>query len=105
MKDILVTSQPVSVVIDNIIEKVSFTFGVEPEQLKSERRDASINNARQAAMYIIREITGLSQDEVGKVFNRNHSTVNNSLKNVQEKMNSDTKYKNLINEIIKNIND
>ena len=105
LKDILVTSQPIGVVIDNIIEKVSFTFGVEPEQLKSERRDASINNARQAAMYIIREITGLSQDEVGKVFGRNHSTVNSSLKNVQQRMSSDSKYKNLINEIIKNIND
>ena len=105
LKDILVTSQPVSVVIDNIIEKVSFTFGVEPEQLKSERRDASINNARQAAMYIIREITNLSQEDVGKVFGRNHSTVNSSLKNVQQKMSSDSKYKNLINDIIKNIND
>ena len=105
LKDILITSQPVSVVIDNIIEKVSFTFGVTAEQLKSERRDANINNARQAAMYIIREITGLSQDEVGKVFGRNHSTVNSSLKNVQQKMSSDSKYKNLINEIIKNIND
>ena len=105
LKDILITSQPVSVVIDNIIEKVSFTFGVTAEQLKSERRDANINNARQAAMYIIREITDLSQDEVGKVFGRNHSTVNSSLKNVHQKMSSDSKYKNLINEIIKNIND
>lgn len=105
LKDILITSQPIGVVIDNIIEKVSFTFGVTPEQLKSERRDANINNARQAAMYIIREITDLSQDEVGKVFGRNHSTVNSSLKNVQNKINTDSKYKNLINEIIKNIND
>lgn len=105
LKDILITSQPVSVVIENILEKVSFTFGVTPEQLKSERRDANINNARQAAMYIIREITDLSQDEVGKVFGRNHSTVNSSLKNVQKKMDTDGKYKNLINEIIKNIND
>ncbi len=105
LKDILITSQPVGVVIDNILEKVSFTFGVTPEQLKSERRDANINNARQAAMYIIREITGLSQDEVGKTFGRNHSTVNNSLKNVQQKMSTDSKYKNLINDIIKNIND
>ena len=105
LKDILITSQPIGVVIDNILEKVSFTFGVTAEQLKSERRDASINNARQAAMYIIREITDLSQDEVGKVFGRNHSTVNSSLKNVQNKINSDSKYKNLINEIIKNIND
>ncbi len=105
LKDILITSLPVGVVIENILEKVSFTFGVTPEQLKSERRDANINGARQAAMYIIREITGLSQDEVGKVFGRNHSTVNSSLKNVQQKMSSDSKYKNLINEIIKNIND
>ena len=105
LKDILITSQPIGVVIDNILEKVSFTFGVTAEQLKSERRDANINNARQAAMYIIREITDLSQDEVGKVFGRNHSTVNSSLKNVQNKINTDSKYKNLINEIIKNIND
>ncbi len=105
LKDILITSQPIGVVIDNIIEKVSFTFGVTAEQLKSERRDANINNARQAAMYIIREITDLSQDEIGKVFGRNHSTVNSSLKNVQNKISSDSKYKNLINEIIKNIND
>lgn len=105
LKDVLVTSQPIGVVVDNIIEKVSFTFGVTSEQLKSERRDANINNARQAAMYIIREITDLSQDEVGKIFGRNHSTVNSSLKNVQKKMDSDSKYKNIINEIIKNIND
>lgn len=105
LKDILITSQPVGVVIDNILEKVSFTFGVSPEQIKSEKRDANINSARQAAMYIIREITNLSQDEVGKVFGRNHSTVNSALKNVQQKMSSDSKYKSLINEIIKNIND
>lgn len=105
LKDILITSQPVSVVIDNILEKVSFTFGVTAEHIKSEKRDANINSARQAAMYIIREITNLSQEEVGKVFGRNHSTVNSSLKNVQQKMSSDPKYKNLINDIIKNIND
>ena len=105
LKDILITSQPVGVVIENILEKVSFTFGVTAEQIKSEKRDANINSARQAAMYIIREITNLSQEEVGKVFGRNHSTVNSSLKNVQHKMASDSKYKNLINDIIKNIND
>ena len=104
LKDILITSQPIGVVVDNIIEKVSFTFGVTAEQVKSEKRDSNINSARQAAMYIIREITNLSQEEVGKIFGRNHSTVNSSLKNVQQKMSTDSKYKNLINDIIKNIN-
>ncbi len=105
LKDILITSQPISVVVDNILEKVAFTFGVTVEQIKSERRDANINSARQAAMYIIREITEISQPEIGKIFGRNHSTVNNSLKNVQQRIEKDSKYKNLINEIIKNIND
>ncbi len=106
LKDILITSRPIGVVVDNIIDKVSFTFGIkEPEQLKSERRDSPINNARQAAMYIIRELTDLSQDEIGKIFGRNHSTVNSALKNVQNRINTDSKYKNSINDIIKNIND
>ena len=38
--------------------------------------------------------------EVGKIFGRNHSTVNSSLKNVQQRMSTDSKYKNLINDII-----
>lgn len=105
LKDTLVTSLPTSVVIDNIIEKAAFTFGVTTEQVKSERRDANINEARQAAMHIIREITGLSQQAIGDVFGRNHSSVNNSLKKVSIKMSKDQKYKNLINEIIKNINE
>lgn len=105
LKDILITSLPVSVVIDNIIEKAAFTFGVTPEQIKSERRDANINEARQAAIHIIHEITGLSQQAIGNVFGRNHSTINNSLKNVQQKMEKDSKYRNLINELIKNINE
>lgn len=105
LKDILITNLPVSVVIDNIIEKTAFTFGVTPEQIKSERRDANINEARQAAIHIIHEITGLSQQAIGNVFGRNHSTINNSLKNVQIRMEKDSKYKNLINEMIKNINE
>ncbi len=106
LKDVLITSRPIGVVIENIIEKVSFAFGIkEPEQLKSDRRDSPINNARQAAMYIIRELTDLSQDEIGKVFGRNHSTVNSALKNVSSRINCDPKYKNSINDIIKNINE
>ena len=105
LKDVLITSQPVSVIIDNILDTVAFTFGVTTEQIKSERRDANINNARQASMYIIREITKLSQPEIGKIFGRNHSTVNNALKNIQAKIDSDTKYKAVINDIIKNLND
>ncbi len=104
LKDILITSLPVAVINENIIDKVSETFGVTKEQIRSEKRDAKINEARQVAMYVIHEITDQSQQAIGEIFGRNHSTVNNSFKNVQKKINSDIKYKNLIGDIIKNIN-
>lgn len=104
LKDILITSLPVSVINENIIEKVAETFGVTEEHIKSEKRDAKINEARQVAMFVIHEITGQSQQAIGDIFCRNHSTVNNSFKNVQKKIDSDIKYKNLINDIIKNVN-
>ena len=104
LKDILITSLPVSVINENIIEKVAETFGVTEEHIKSEKRDAKINEARQVAMFVIHEITGQSQQAIGDIFGRNHSTVNNSFKNVQKKIDSDIKYKNLINDIIKNVN-
>lgn len=104
LKDILITSLPVSVINENIIEKVAETFGVTEEQIKSEKRDSNINEARQVAMFVIHEITGQSQQAIGDIFGRNHSTVNNSFKNVQKRINSDIKYKNLINDIIKNVN-
>ncbi|MCH5169944.1 MAG: chromosomal replication initiator protein DnaA [Oscillospiraceae bacterium] len=104
LKDILITSLPVSVINENIIEKVAETFGVTEEQIKSEKRDSNINEARQVAMYVIHEITGQSQQAIGAIFGRNHSTVNNSFKNVQKKISADIKYKNLIGDIIKNVN-
>lgn len=104
LKDILITSLPVSLINENIIEKVAETFGVTEEHIKSEKRDAKINEARQVAMFVIHEITGQSQQAIGDIFGRNHSTVNNSFKNVQKKIDSDIKYKNLINDIIKNVN-
>ena len=91
--------------VDNIIDKVAFTYGVTPEQMKSERRDANINDARQTAMFLILDLTGMSQQAIGEVFGRNHSTVNNALKNINSKIKNDSKYKNLIEEIKKNIND
>lgn len=105
LKDIINTDIPVSVMVDNIIDKVAFTYGVTAEQMKSERRDANINDARQTAMYLILEITGMSQQAIGEIFGRNHSTVNNALKNINNKIKNDSKYKNLIEDIKKNIND
>ncbi len=105
LKDIINTDIPISVFVDNIIDRVASTYGVTADQMKSERRDANINDARQTAMYIILDMTGMSQQSIGEIFNRNHSTVNNALKNVNNKIATDSRYKNLIDDIKKDLGD
>ena len=48
------------------------------------KRNANVSTARQMAMYIIREITGMSMEAIGSEFQRDHSTVVYSI-NTMEK--------------------
>ena len=56
-------------------------------------------------MYLIRSMTNLSLDEIGKVFdNRDHSTVLYSIQQIEKKMKSDPVFNQTIKEITININ-
>ncbi len=70
IKELMNTTQPVSVVREKILEQVALTMGVSVSNITSDKRDKNIKDARQIAMYIIREMTGMSLEEIGKVFNR-----------------------------------
>ena len=104
IKDILNNSQPVAVTIEKIIDQTGKTFGVTPENIRSEKRDASIVNARQVAMFIMREITDMPLIDIGKVCGgKNHSTVKHSIDTVEEKMNENSAFKATVYDLIKNI--
>ena len=61
--------------------------------------------ARQIAMYLIRAMTNLSLDEIGKVFdNRDHSTVLYSIQQVEKKMKKEPAFAEAVKEIKTNIN-
>ena len=68
IKDVIYYAQPTEVTIKNIIEEVSKSFGVTAEDIKSNKKKAEIVNARQFAMYIMREVTNLTLDEIGNQF-------------------------------------
>ena len=98
------TTQPVSVVREKILEQVALTMGVSVNNITSDKRDKNIKDARQIAMYIIREMTGMSLEEIGKVFNgKTHSTVKHSIDSVADKMDKDKEFKALVENIIKNV--
>lgn len=104
IKELMNTTQPVSVVREKILEQVSAVMGVSVSNITSDKRDKNIKDARQMAMYIIREMTGMSLEEIGKCFNgKTHSTVKHSIDSVADKMDKDKEYKGLVENIIKNV--
>ena len=85
IKEILASDQPMSVTIDKIINEVSRVFEIPYDDIKSNKRTAEITEARQIAMYVIREITGLSQKSIGAEFGgKDHTTVIYAISNVRK---------------------
>lgn len=69
-----------------IAELVSGQFKVSIEDLRSRSRKRSIAFPRQVAMYLARKHTEESLADIGKAFNRDHSTVLHSIKAVTTQM-------------------
>ena len=65
IKDITNENEPVSVTIDKLSDSVSNAFGATSSDIRSDKRQAEITQARQAAMYIIKEITDLTLKDIG----------------------------------------
>ena len=106
IREILTDNQPIPVTVERIISEVGRTFGVSAEDIRSSKRSSQISNARQIAMYVIREITQMSMAAIGNEFGgRDHSTVVYATGQVVKNMKQDTKYKETVEDIIKNIRD
>ncbi len=104
IKDILSETQPLPVTIEKIINEVARTYNVTPEDIKSNKRKATISTARKIAMYCVREITGMSMEEIGAEFGgRDHSTVVYCCKNVTEQLETDSRVKDSVEDIIRNV--
>ena len=106
VSDIINNEQPVPVTVEKIIEEVARTYGTSPEDIRSSKRSANISNARQVAMYVVREITQMPMTSIGEEFGgRDHSTVVYAIQQVEKGMARDPKTKGTVEDIIKNIRD
>ena len=68
----------------DIIRFVAHHYGVRVAELKGRSNRRSIALPRQVAMFLIREILGLSYPEIGRVFSKHHSTVIYAVDSVQK---------------------
>jgi len=104
ISDILSDNQPGAITVDRIIEEVAKTFEVTSDDICSGKRSANISIARQAAIYVVREVMQMSTLAVGKKFgNRDHSTIVYATKQIQKQMETDPRFKATIEDIIKNV--
>src|ERR1700716_1088130 len=87
LKDILQEEARHSITIEQIQRRVAEHFDVRIADMTSKRRPANIAFPRQVAMYLSRELTKASLNEIGDAFGgRDHGTVLHACKTVKRRM-------------------
>ena len=84
-----------------IISEVCRFYSIEENVLRGTLKDKTTAEARQVAMYLIRNMTNLSYPDIGKEFGKDHTTVMHANKRVEAKLDTMSK---AINDIKANIN-
>lgn len=74
LKD-LIPSDSGEITSATIMAQVASYFGLTLDDLRGSSRSRVLVNARQIAMYLCRELTSMSLPEIGKEFNKDHTTV------------------------------
>ncbi|MCC6417988.1 MAG: ATP-binding protein [Gemmataceae bacterium] len=78
------------VTVERITQRVSGYFRVRADQLQSARRHRNILVPRQIGMYLARQLTGLSLEQIGAYFGgRDHSTVLHACRKVEQALTTD----------------
>ena len=88
-----------------IIEYICKYYKVDENIIRGQQRVRDAVQARQIAMYLIRSMTNLSLDDIGKEFDdRDHTTVLYSIDKVEKQMKKDSAFAETVKEIKTNIN-
>lgn len=105
MQDILKGSNEYIPTPEAILSYVSRFYQLDESTVRGQQRARNAVTARQIAMYLIRSMTNLSQDNIGQFFdNRDHSTVIHSIRQVEQKMKKDPSFSEMVKEMKSNIN-
>ena len=86
--------------IADVMKIVGDVHDVTVDQLKSKRRTQDLARARQIAMYLSREMTGASLNQIGRAFgNKDHSTVSHACQKIAGLMKTDARFRGAVLDI------
>ena len=89
--------------IDEIKEICAKTLGVSVEEIESRKRTQDVSLARQCAIFYSRK-QGYKVEELGKVFDRNHSNISHTCSKIHDLLECDREMAAKINLVGRNIN-
>lgn len=82
-----------SITIDEIQQKVAEHYNVRTSELMSKRRERSIARPRQVAMYLAKALTTKSLPDIGRAFDRDHTTVIHAVKTIEDLREKDAAFR------------
>lgn len=104
LKDLVPLGDETVIVPNDIISEVAKYYSISPNDLFGSSRAQAIAQARQIAMYLIREQTNLSLPKIGQLFgNRDHTTVMYANKKVTDLMKERRSLYNQVTEILNRV--
>ncbi|MCI8387890.1 MAG: chromosomal replication initiator protein DnaA [Clostridiales bacterium] len=103
LSDLITGGEPVSVTVDRILDRVAKKYGVLVEDMKGTKRTKEIAYARHVSIYLIRRLTDRSLPQIGKIFNRDHTTIISSLKTIEKELGSNPLTEIEVNDLEKEI--
>lgn len=90
IRDIVPSKDTSSINVKNILKEVSSYYGVDVDDLLGQRRKKEIVAPRMVAMYLARDMTGLSLSQIGKdIGNKDHSSVLYACEKIEKEMKKD----------------
>lgn len=103
IKEIMIENHPAEITSERVIAEVANAFSVTSDDILSSNRRANISLARKVAIYLLKELKGMTYIQIGNILNKNHSTMTIHYQDIVEKINSNNDLRETVSDIMKNL--
>ncbi len=103
ISELLGGTEPLEVTVDKIFTAVYKKYNIKKEDILGKSRTKDIANARHITAYLLLSVAEMSRSSIGKVLDRDHSTVISSLDAIEKRMRQDPIFRTEMQEMVKEI--
>lgn len=103
IREMLVENQPAEITVDRIISDVAAVFKVSPEDIRSANRRANVSLARKITIYVLKQVKGMTYQDIGNELGKNHSTMTLHYQDACNMLKENSALKENVDEIINNL--